>query len=554
MAVVWEDSAPNDRISPMYWEGYSVRELTIGNILAHQARERGDAVYLHDLATDRRYTYRDVDALTNRLANGLLAQGIRQHERVAVMLDSSADCLFLHFALGKIGAVSVPITTSQRGVSLAHIFTSAEVVAVVTEAACSAEVMARAAESSLVRLVVTRGALADGLPASPARIDFSQLAQGGEDRPDIAVRFNDPAFIMFTSGTTGPAKGNVFLQATALMWEQAAPRIWGFSAEDTYYFCVSMAHAAGLFGIAYIMAAVGGRVALAQRFSASAFLDDVRRSGATIAMLLGAMANFVESTPASADDRANPLRLLLAGPMPRDPEAMMRRFDVMLAQGYGLTDHSSFAKVPLGAPTDKLRAAGKIVEPFEVQIVDEEDFPLPAGEVGEILVRSRYPWRATSGYFRRPADSMAARTNDWFHTGDRGMFAEDGYLYFVDRKKDAIRRRGENISAFEVERVVLTHPAVAEAAAYAVASALSEEEVCVSIVPHAGATIDPPELIRFCIGLMPGYMVPRFLHLADELPKTLTQRVEKYKLRQAAAAHPEILWDRETLDEFKRIR
>jgi crotonobetaine/carnitine-CoA ligase len=179
---------------------------------------------------------------------------------------------------------------------------------------------------------------------------------------------------------------------------------------------------------------------------------------------------------------------------------------------------------------------------------------VPAGTKGEILVRSRYPWRCSSGYYKRGTDSYAARANDWFHTGDQGYLDAEGYLYFVDRKKDAIRRRGENISAFEVERTVIRHPAVAEAAVYAVQSDLSEDEVCLSVVAREGMTLDLPDLIRFCIKNMPVYMVPRFVHLADQLPKTVTARVEKYKLRQWAASNRDALWDRETLDEFKRIR
>jgi crotonobetaine/carnitine-CoA ligase len=317
---------------------------------------------------------------------------------------------------------------------------------------------------------------------------------------------------------------------------------------------VSTAHAAGLFGAAYLMAAVGGGVALAPRFSASRFLDDVRRSGSTIAMLLGAMMNFVENQPERPDDRDNPLRIISGGPPPKDPVRIMKRFGVLYTQGYGMTDHSSFTKLPLGDKPERLTSVGKVVEPYDVIVVDDDDLELPPGTVGEILVRSRYPWRSSSGYYKRPLESMAARGNDWFHTGDRGYLDQDGYLFFVDRKKDAIRRRGENISAYEVERVVITHPHVAEAAAYPVQSELSEDEVCVSVVAREGQALDLPDLIRFCIKNMPGSMVPRFVHVADQLPKTLTQRVEKYKMRQWAAENRAVLWDRETIEEFKRIK
>jgi crotonobetaine/carnitine-CoA ligase len=232
----------------------------------------------------------------------------------------------------------------------------------------------------------------------------------------------------------------------------------------------------------------------------------------------------------------------------------MKRFGMQWTQGYGMTDHSSFTKLMLKEDPSKFASVGRVIEPFEVQVVDEEDFPVPFGTKGEILVRSHYPWRCSSGYYKRGTDSYAARANDWFHTGDQGYLDAEGYLYFVDRKKDAIRRRGENISAFEVERTVIRHPAVAEAAVYAVQSDLSEDEVCLSVVAREGMALDLPDLVRFCIKNMPVYMVPRFIHLADQLPKTVTARVEKYKLRQWAAGNRDALWDRETLDEFKRIR
>jgi crotonobetaine/carnitine-CoA ligase len=554
MSVRTEDAPPKERLSPTRWEDYDVRDLTIGAVLRAQAEKRGDATYLYDIAADRRYTYAEVDALSDRMAANLLSLGVKQHDHVGVVLENSADCLFTHFALGKIGAVSVPITTAQRGPTLTHILKSADIVVVIAEAACLNTVLDAAADGVELRLLIVRGDDYDRSARGAALENFSSVLRETKASVDVNVRFSDPAFIMFTSGTTGPAKGNIFVHATALMWEQSAPRLWHVTPTDIYYFCTSMAHAAGLFGNAYLMAAVGGGVALSPRFSAGNFLDETRRSGSTMAMLIGAMCNFVENTSEQPNDADNPLRLILTGPMSKDPARLMQRFGVELSQGYGMTDHSSFAKLPLGVPIDKLVSAGKIIEPFEALVVDEDDMPVPTGTKGEIVVRCKYPWRASSGYYKREDAGMAARRNDWFHTGDQGYFDEEGFLYFVDRKKDAIRRRGENISAYEVERVIVRHPAVAEAAVYAIQSDLSEDEVCVSVVAREGQTLDLPDLIRFCIANMASYMTPRFVHVADELPKTLTQRIEKYKLRQWAAENRAALWDRETLAEFKRIK
>jgi crotonobetaine/carnitine-CoA ligase len=192
-----------------------------------------------------------------------------------------------------------------------------------------------------------------------------------------------------------------------------------------------------------------------------------------------------------------------------------------------------------------LGSAGRARPGYRIRIADDDDFDLPPGEVGEILLRSERLWDTSLGYYKMPEATLAAWRNFWFHTGDRGYLDANGYLYFVDRKKDAIRRRGENISAFEVEQVVASHPAVQDAAVYPVRSEMSEDEVAVSVVRRTGAALDERTLVEYCAANMAYYMVPRFIEFRAELPRTLTEKTEKYKLKSEAEADPTRLWDRE---------
>jgi crotonobetaine/carnitine-CoA ligase len=180
-----------------------------------------------------------------------------------------------------------------------------------------------------------------------------------------------------------------------------------------------------------------------------------------------------------------------------------------------------------------------------VRIVDDADFEVPRGQVGEIVVRGKEPWIMCQGYYKMPEATLAAWRNLWFHTGDRGYMDQENYLYFVDRKKDAIRRRGENISSFEVEQIILKHPSVLDVAAFPITSEHSEDEVMVSIVLREGGTLSEMQLIEFCNRNMPYFMVPRYVEIVNALPKTMTEKVEKYKLRASAETRLSAIWDRE---------
>jgi crotonobetaine/carnitine-CoA ligase len=287
---------------------------------------------------------------------------------------------------------------------------------------------------------------------------------------------------------------------------------------------------------------LGTTAAIAERFSASGFWDDVRRFGATVFDFMGATLTMLHKREPMPEDRANPARLAWGVPVPEFAPEFEERFGLRLVEAYGSTD----AGVPIYQPLHEPRrtgSCGRAIPAYDVKIFDETDNEAPAGTVGELVIRPREPSLISDGYYGMPEATNASRRNLWFHTGDLARCDADGYFYFVGRQTDSIRRRGENISAFEVEEVVKLHPQVLDAAAYGVPSELSEEDVMVALVARPGADIEPEELIAFCDPRMARHMLPRYIDVVEALPRTPTEKVEKGTLRERGITAT--TWDRE---------
>jgi crotonobetaine/carnitine-CoA ligase len=527
---------------------YDIRKLTIGEVFAQRAREVGDKVYLHYLPTGQRFTYSEIDAITDRWANGLIARGVTRGSHVAVMMENCPEQLLLYFALSKIGAVTVPLNTAARGDLLKYYLELADVTTLVVDVNLLDRIADVHHQLPLLKTLI--GAQIDGSQPSHAGLaeqclPFADLDRAADGKPAVAAVYSDPAFIAFTSGTTGPSKAIIFSQAAMLLTGLNYARSYGYSKDDVYYVCLPLFHASALRGGAYLSLMSEGSIALTRRFSVSRFWGEVRQAGATTFNLLGSMANFLWSAPPSADDHNHSVRFVRVAPVPKFGHEFEERFNVRLVSTYGLTDVGAPVCYTLDDPRSKLGSCGRARQGWQVKIVDSEDFELPRGQVGEIVIRCDVPWHTSSGYYKMPLASLEMQRNGWYHTGDLGVLDEDGYLFFKDRAKDAMRRRGENISAWEVEQSIQQHPAVADVAAYAVKSEHSEDEVAVSIVLREGAGLTEPELIEFCARRMAYYMVPRFVQFVASLPINMSQKVEKVKLRQWAAERPQSLWDRE---------
>jgi carnitine-CoA ligase len=323
-------------------------------------------------------------------------------------------------------------------------------------------------------------------------------------------------------------------------------RSYGYTRDDVLYTCLPLFHVNALWYSSNAALWADAAMALAPRFSVSQFWEDIVATGATQFNALGAMASLLLKQPVSAAERAHGVRQSMVVPLSKAAyQQYSERFGLTVTSLFAATE--TFAVTLFGPddPSDKGASAGHPRALAEVAIVDDDDQPLPAGQVGEICVRPRVPWLTMLGYYKMPEATVAAMRNQWFHTGDRGSLDADGFLWFVDRKKETIRRRGENISAYEVEMLIARHPGVHEVAAVAVASDLTEDDVCVYVVRKAGATLDAAELVRFCVETMSYYMVPRYVAFIDALPKTASEKIEKYKLTQQAAANRDTLWDRD---------
>jgi crotonobetaine/carnitine-CoA ligase len=279
-------------------------------------------------------------------------------------------------------------------------------------------------------------------------------------------------------------------------------------------------------------------------FSLTEFWSDIRTHGVTATGIIGVIASFLMSVPRAPDDADSPLKSCSMGPLVANVDEFKERFGVRVSTGYGMTEIGA----PLASDGWNLANAtscGRVrtgYPGYEVRVVDEHDEPVGPGVVGELVVRASEPWVLNVGYYNMPAETAAAWRNGWFHTGDGFRYDEEGNFYFVDRIKDAIRRRGENISSFEVEAYVARHPAVQEVAALGVPAEHGEDEVKICVVVRPGATLDPQELIEFLAPDMPRFMVPRYVEIVEQLPKTPTHRVRKVELRAGTGTGT---WDRE---------
>jgi carnitine-CoA ligase len=524
---------------------YPLQQRTIGHLLADKAARNGAKTWL--LWQDASYSYADLQAMTNRYANGFSSLGIAKGQHVAVMLSNGPQFFFVVWGLGKIGAVAVPLNTAAKGELLRYFIDqsrSSWIVVGEEWADRIDEVSAGLGElKGFVCVGDARGLSARGKPA----IDLRTFESLSASTPPIeAVRYSDPHLIMYTSGTTGPSKGVVSPHAQAHGIGRHLVRHFEYGDDDVLYTCLPLFHGNALWYSSYPALWADATLALAPRFSVSQFWYDIRRTGATQFNALGAMVNMLLKQPPSELDRQHSVRQSMALPLSREVfNEFSQRFNLKVTSVYAMTETFPVTVFTPRDPVEKGSSAGKGRGLADMIITDEEDQALPSGKIGEICVRPREPWIMMLGYYNMPEATLRECRNLWFHTGDRGYIDGDGYLFFVDRTKETIRRRGENISAYEVEMLVAKHPGVLEVAAIPLASELSEDDVMIYVVKRPGAELTEQELIRFCSQTMAYFMVPRFIRFADALPKTASEKVEKYKLKTMAQAERERLWDRE---------
>ncbi len=534
------------------------QELTIPGLLERQADAQPDKICMY--FPDAAVTYEEMHRRSTAVANRLLELGTGPGDRVAVLMYNSADVLYTWFATAKLGALFVPINVNYQGEYLRHQLDSAGTRIVVADESLAPRVLNVSPGVESLSHVVVRPDGSDGLLASPPGGDrlgihpMSTLLDGPDDSLKQGRRpcWTDPNAIMYTAGTTGPSKGavltqNYLVRSAAQVFDMRDGR-----SDDVCYSPLPLFHLNSMLLSVLGPMTKGATGALDTWFSASAFWDRVRHFRATQISILGSMIVMLWQRPESPDDADNPARVMLAVPVPADIHRRFEeRFGLRLVVAYGLSEAvpilvSSFDDPPPPG------YSGKPNPLFDVQLVDEADNPVPPGTVGEIVCRPREPHVMFEGYFNNPEATLAVFRNLWFHTGDLGRADDQGFVEFVDRKKDYLRRRGENISSFEVEQAIMLHSAVAEVAVHAVESDFSEDDVKACVVLQDGHALDPVELMDHCVANMPYFAVPRYLEFMDELPKNPVGRVLKYQLRERPGG-PDT-WDREVAGyEVRRL-
>ena len=504
--------------------------------LDKHAHDTPDKIYVV-FGDGSEWTYAEMLDRTKARALALQNLGVAQGDHVAAWLPNGAEALATFFAVNYIGAVFVPINTAYVGTILEHVIEN-----------CGANLIV--AHGSLVPRLhdVCLAALAQLViigpdteaPAGLTATRFEACGGGTLQPPAQPVEPWHTQAVVYTSGTTGPSKG--VLMSYLHLFSNAGPETWPFvTGEDRFLINMPIFHIGGI-GLPFVMLARGGSIALWENFKTDEFWDFVRRTECSAAFLLGVMATFLLKEPMSPRDREHGLRLALMVPLTENAADFRSRFGVDIYTIFNMTEISSpivSAPNPTVLGTCGTKRAG-----VDVRLVDENDCEVPVGTVGEMIIRAERPFAMMHGYLNNPDATARAWRNGWFHTGDAFRMNAEGHYFFVDRIKDAIRRRGENISSFEVEAEVIVHADVQEAAAIGVPSPHGEDDVMIVVAPVAGRAIDETALIEFLKTRLPYFMVPRYVRVMAELPKTPTAKVQKVGLR-ADGITPDT-WDRET--------
>ncbi len=487
-------------------------------------------------------TYEQLRDGMARLAAGFSALGIGLGDKVGLILPNSLAFLESWFGANVVGAVAVPVNTAQRGEGLLHQIIHAQCKVVVIAVAFLPHLEQLADRLIGVQHIIVYGG--DTEPSSWSGIellDYAALRAASARMPKQTLSPADLSTISYTSGTTGRSKGVMMSQNYWVEIWSGALRFARLTDQDVHYCALPFFHSSAQAIIGPTLLS-GARAIIVERFSASAMLDDCRRWGCTTTKYVGSIIPILMKQPERRDDAENPLRLMVGAAAPRDLLVPFeRRFGTRLLELYGMTECNACLVNPYDAR--KLGACGKPSPGWDVRLVDEDDRPVPLGAIGEIVARPLKAGLGTSGYYNDPTATAELFRDGWIHTGDLGRQDEEGYFFFVDRRKQALRRRGENISSFEVESVINGHPAVLESAVVGVPSDLGEEEVKAVVRLRPGSVMPPQALIDWCETRLPYFALPRYVCFRDTLPRTPSERIEKYRLKAEGVTAD--CWDRE---------
>ncbi len=486
----------------------------------------------------RTWSFADAADAAARRAGTLVAAGVGAGDRVALLLRNRFELLELVLACGWIGAIAVPINTAAMGPQIAYFLENSGARVLVIEA----ELLPRLAHADSARLALAHTWIVGAMPLGTALVSPAvPLPALGAAVAAAAVKPGDTLAILYTSGTTGPSKGVMCPHTQYYWWGANSIELLEISGDDVLATTLPLFHINALSSFVQALLS-GARMVLYERFSASAFWPATCESGATVVYLLGAMVPILLARPASAPERAHRVRIVLGPGVPAPMiSAFHERTGIPILEGYASTETNFIIGSKIA--DQKPGSIGRIRPGYQARVVDGDDFEVAAGVAGELLLRADEPFAFAAGYFGMPEKTVEAWRNLWFHTGDRVVCEADGHFRFLDRLKDAIRRRGENISSYEVEQVLLAHPGIEMTAVFPVRSELAEDEVMAAIILKPDCLLDPLDLMKFCEQRMPYFSIPRFLDFVTELPRTESGKVQKFKLRERGPSAG--TWDRE---------
>lgn len=495
----------------------------------------------------QRYTYAEVWQRSLDVAGGLSALGVRPGHTVVSMQDTHIDGVASWFGTNLLGAIWVGTNTALRGEFLRHVISDADAAVVICEQDFVERFTAVAAHLPKVATILHRGSALDW-DAGALRIESVADHRAPLATPHVSTP-DDLTCLTYTGGTTGPSKGCMIPHGYAINIARRGLVQTQRTADELNWNPLPMFHLNVLAMTVVATMLVGGTAALAPRFSVSRFWPEMERTGARVVNLIGGLPAMIAQAPDTPEMQRcyGQIRMVHCVPFPEALQHTWRtRFGVKTpgAKGYGMTE---VFPMTFQAPDDQAppESAGRPnAEDLEVRVVDENGAEVPAGRVGEVVCRPRRSHVMFAGYWRRPDATAEAMREGWFHSGDLGRFDEAGYFYFVDRKHDYLRRRGENISSQELEVTYLAHPSIAQVAVHAVRSELGEDDVKVTAVLVDGTELTPPQLFEWSKERVPYFALPRYIEFRRELPLSPLGRVHKYQLRDEGAT-PDT-WDRET--------
>jgi crotonobetaine/carnitine-CoA ligase len=486
------------------------------------------------------WSYGQFNDDTDRVAAGLHALGVRRGDNVSLMLPNCIEFAVVWFALAKLGAVTAPVNTSFRGQVLVNAINLVESELMLVHASLYQVLTeVRADLLGIGQIIVIGNESAEH--CLPYEVLWT-IQPDSDTLPRPEIGFAELCLLLYTSGTTGRSKAAMISHRFVLAQAHLTIRGLGLRADDVLYCPYPMFHLdAAVMTIAPALL-LRGVAAIGEKFSVSRYWQEMRELKATVFDFMGATITMLWKQPPTPDDRRHYARLGWGVPLPSWAPDFETRFGCQLVELYGLTEAGAMIFTPQNEPR-RLGSCGKPIGPFQVNLLDEEGFDVPVGQAGELVIRPLEPSLIMQGYYGMPQETLLTFRNLWFHTGDLLKRDADGFLYFVGRRKDIVRRRGENISAAEVEMVIETHPDVLECAVIGVPSEMTEEEVMACVVLRQGATLDVLRLVDFCAARMARFMVPRYIRFAENLPKTPTDKVEKFRLLQEFETVQK--WDRE---------